>query len=133
MIILKHIGNIPANLKTGYAAWKSLQKNWVIGVSTKFTFLLILAGFAVLALRFNTLPSEVPLWYSKPWGADRLASPVYLFILPASMAVIYIADTVIALWVTSQLLVFTQALYLTTMLTSFMAFVSLLKIITLVT
>lgn len=36
----------------------------------------------VIALLWRYLPSEVPLYFSRPWGEARLAPRSYLFLLP---------------------------------------------------
>lgn len=45
-------------------------------------FLLIIAELGGILLKKNVLPAWVPLFYSRPWGKEQLASPNYLFILP---------------------------------------------------
>lgn len=45
-------------------------------------------GTGLLAIYWKSLPPEVPLLYSRPWGQDQLVSPYFLMILPAlSMAI----------------------------------------------
>jgi hypothetical protein len=58
------------------------QSNWFISFSNKFTFVLILVSLIFLIVIFKKLPPEVPLFFSLPWGFDRLAAPIMLFILP---------------------------------------------------
>jgi hypothetical protein len=39
--------------------------------------------------RFTSLPSQIPLFYSKPWGEDQLADSWLIFILPLTMNFIF--------------------------------------------
>lgn len=43
----------------------------------------ILAQTSLLLVSWGKLPPEVPLFYSRPWGGQILAAPVFLFLLPA--------------------------------------------------
>lgn len=46
--------------------------------------LLIIAELGAILLEKNILPTLVPLFYSRPWGKEQLASPNNLFIIPLS-------------------------------------------------
>lgn len=50
------------------------------------------AGVAVsgglLAVFWTKLPPVVPMWYSRPWGEDQLARPVFLWAIPAIVLVL---------------------------------------------
>ena len=39
-------------------------------------------GVGSLALYWRSLPPEIPLLYSRPWGQDQLVSPYFLWLLP---------------------------------------------------
>ncbi len=47
------------------------------------SFLLVLISTLVVYLTLGSLPPEVPLWYTLPWGASRLSSPKELYLIPA--------------------------------------------------
>ena len=40
-------------------------------------------------LRFNTLPPQIPLFYSKPWGEDQLADSWMIFLLPVILDLLF--------------------------------------------
>lgn len=56
---------------------------WLSIVSVGFTLL----SLVVIALAWRMLPPSVPLWYSRAWGQDQLASPLWLFLLPGASLV----------------------------------------------
>lgn len=43
----------------------------------------ILAQTSLLLVSWGKLPPEVPLFYSRPWGEQILAVPIFLYLLPA--------------------------------------------------
>lgn len=45
--------------------------------------LLTLAQIALVAFYGSRLPPQIPLFYSLPWGAERLAESRWLWLLPA--------------------------------------------------
>lgn len=46
------------------------------------TMVTILLQLILIGLSWKFLPPQVPVFYSKPWGSDILAIPIYLWILP---------------------------------------------------
>lgn len=46
------------------------------------------AGGGLLAVFWARLPPVVPVWYSRPWGEDQLAKPVWLWAIPAIVVVL---------------------------------------------
>ncbi len=60
--------------------------------------LLVVANFimaAVFALRFSTLPPQIPLFYSRAWGEAQLADWWYLAILPILMNGLFVLNVYI--------------------------------------
>lgn len=94
---------------------------------------LILAGLlftlqaGLLFLSLSKLPPQVPLFYSLPWGEERLVTPQLLWILPAVSAAILIVNLV-----GSHLLrelVLTRILSCTAFLVAVLSLITLVKII----
>ncbi len=47
------------------------------------SFLLIFVAALAVHFSLTSLPPEVPLWYTRPWGSPRLSSPNDLYLIPA--------------------------------------------------
>ncbi|MBI3342859.1 hypothetical protein HY087_01740 [Candidatus Gottesmanbacteria bacterium] len=101
-------------------------------MSKKLVLGSILVSVALLLWRYPKLPPLIPLWYSKPWGADRLAHPLWLAILPIGSLVILIVNTIAARILTRDMLIFTQILAVTALLVSILSLVTMTKIMFLV-
>lgn len=97
-----------------------------------FVSLTLLGSGIVLFWRWSLLPPLVPLWYSRPWGIDQLASPAWLFLLPVGSLLWYVTNVLLAVYVTHEYLIFTQTLFLTSLVTSLLSFLALVKIVFLV-
>ena len=65
-------------------------------ISIRLGIVLILIQLAFLLINFKRLPSEVPLFYSLPWGEKRLADFKFLFLLPFLSLVIMTFNFMIA-------------------------------------
>jgi len=66
-------------------------------LSSQTVSLFFLVLSVVLIWRnFQELPLAVPLWFSKPWGEQRLAEPVFLWLLPVSSLVIFVLNFVLS-------------------------------------
>lgn len=114
------------------ATWNAIKKNWLISVVHKFVIALFILSVILLIWRFPELPPKVPLWFSRPWGEDQLASPFWLMLLPVSSMVWYGIDLLISMYVTTEYLIFTQMLFVSSLIVSMLSFVTLIKILFLV-
>lgn len=112
---------------------RSLSSNWIVSMANKFVFFFVILSCALIAWRSNRLPPSVPLWYSRPWGEDQLASPYWLFLLPAGVVFWYAVNVLLATYYVEQYRIFAQLLFLTSLLVSFLSFVTLAKILFVVT
>lgn len=126
---MKFVRFVLSAIKQEFNLYLSLQNNTIIRWSARFTVLLISTSLLILILSWNKLPAEVPLWYSKPWGADRLAAPGWLFLLPGAGFCWYIINSFLSLHVTKEHLVFSQILFLCSLLVSMFSIVTLTMII----
>ncbi len=129
--------NVFSSIKSSAIYLRSLQKqasaNWLVSVVNKFVPIIVLLSVILLLLRAKDLPPVVPLWYAKPWGEEQLTSPWWLTVLPATSLITYIINVVASAYLTVQHLVFTQLLYATALMVSLLSFVTLIKILLLVT
>lgn len=119
--------------KTIIGHGRMLQKNWVISLCTRSVFGLTVLSLVIFLARYSILPPEVPLWYSKPWGQEQLAHPLWLLVLPAGGLIWYLVDLTIATYITHEYLIFTQVLFLSSFLVSLLSTFSLVRILFLVT
>lgn len=109
-----------------------LRSNWFISLTNKFVLVLFVLSLGLLVWQWHSLPPLVPLWYSRPWGADQLASPFLLLVLPLSSLVLYAVNIFVSTYVTAEYLIFTQMLFLSSLIVSLLSFVAILKILFLI-
>jgi hypothetical protein len=115
------------------APWNAIKTNWLIQLVNKFVFVITILSIAAIVLRWNKLPPMIPLWYSMPWGLDQLAPSIWLFVLPIGCIILYFINLAISIYATTEYLIFTQVLFLTSLLVSLLSFITLIKILFLVT
>ncbi|MBI3385597.1 hypothetical protein HY031_00765 [Candidatus Gottesmanbacteria bacterium] len=115
------------------STWRALRTNWLIVLIHKSVLVLTSVSVILILWKWRSLPPLVPLWYSRPWGADQLTSPLFLFLLPLGNVFWYGIDFLLAAYVTSEYLIFTQALFSTTLVVSLLSLITLVKIVFLVT
>lgn len=114
------------------ALWDVREYNWVLSTSRKLVLGIVAISISLLLWRYSKLPPLVPLWYSKPWGVDRLAHPMWLILLPAGSFVILLVNTIAARIFTRDMLIFSQILAVTALLVAILSLVTLTKILFLV-
>lgn len=113
--------------------WNGIKNNWVILLVNKIVIFCTIISLFAIALRWNRLPPLVPLWYSRPWGSDQLAHPYWLFILPLGSIFLYGVNRAISMYITAEYLIFTQVVFLSSLVVTFLSFITLMKILFLVT
>lgn len=91
-----------------------------------------LTSLILIILKRPGLPPQVPLFYSRPWGEEQLASKDHLFLIPITILGILIANLLLAglLWKKSQFI--TKILIGLALICSFLIALTLIKIIFLV-
>ncbi len=124
--------NIKFRSNDNLSAWKLAKTNWLVQLVTKFVVFFTLASLLVIAFKWNHLPPMVPLWYSRAWGADQLAQPYWLFVLPLAALLIYFINLFLSIYVTAEYLIFTQVLFIASFLFNLLSFIALIKILFLV-
>jgi len=129
---MKLFPRFPNQTARATSTWNGIKNNWLISMVHKFVLILFLLSIGLLVWRFPVLPPAVPLWFSRPWGADQLASPYWLMLLPVSGLLWYGIDLLIGIYVTTEYLIFTQMLFLSALIVNLLSFVTLIKILFLV-
>jgi hypothetical protein len=116
-----------------HESWNTITNNWIIRVVHKSVIACVIISILFIVWRWGQLPSLVPLWYSRPWGADQLAPPIWLFLLPLGGLLIYFINLALSMYITAQYLIFTQMLFLSSLLVNILSLVTLVKILFLIT
>jgi len=97
------------------------------------SFLLVLGATLAVYLTLSSLPPEVPLWYTNPWGPLRLSSPKGLYVIPAAGAATLLINFVIYLMlVKKREETASQVFTLLSVSISFLLALSVLRIVNLV-
>lgn len=88
----------------------------------------LFVSVVILGLKFQSLPPEVPLLYSRPWGEERLVAKIWLWLAPGSALVILVFNFLLANMLVRRDLFLAQALTTATTLVVFLLLWTLLKI-----
>ena len=112
--------------------WILIKSNWIIQLTHKFVAFFIITSILAICITWSKLPPLVPLWYSRPWGVDQLAPSIFLFILPISSLIIHFINMLLSMYVTTEYLIFSQSLFLSSLIVSALSCIAVIKIIFLV-
>lgn len=55
----------------------------------------LLASIIFLLIFWLRLPPEVPLFYSRPWGQEQLANPIFLWLPPALAGLTILVNSIL--------------------------------------
>ncbi|OGD83879.1 hypothetical protein A3A54_01885 [Candidatus Curtissbacteria bacterium RIFCSPLOWO2_01_FULL_39_62] len=81
-----------------YEAQERISSDRLVFVVFVFFIISTLTQSALILVNWGTLPPEVPIFYSRPWGEQILARPIYLWILPIITVVFVLTNYFIALF-----------------------------------
>ncbi|MEX0617276.1 MAG: hypothetical protein WD231_05790 [Candidatus Woykebacteria bacterium] len=99
--------------------------------ATFVSLIIIIASSYLVWSHLEKLPPQVPLWYSKVWGVERLAEPRWLFIIPSLLILIFLINQFIAKLLKSPVL--TQIITWATLFSGAVISYSLLRILLIAT
>lgn len=97
----------------------------LVGLTPVF-IALILGTFIIFSTGF--LPKRLPLFYSLPWGEEQLATPQQFFIIPALIICISLINLMLSWQLHESQNFFKKILIFTSVITTLILIVSLLKI-----
>lgn len=89
-------------------------------------------GSIMLMWGIRLLPPKIPLWYSKPWGEERLVSPFFLLLPMLTAVIVYLINHTIIAKSAHDHPMFARVLSLTSLLISILSAVIIVRIVTLI-
>ncbi len=98
----------------------------------RWNILFIILQIVLLILKFNDLPSLVPLFYSEPWGESQLVSAPLLFLLPLLSIIVAVTNSLLAVFLLNSAAFSSRLLLIFSLLFSFLSLFTLGKIIFLI-
>ncbi len=98
----------------------------------RWNILFIFLELGLLVIKFNSLPPQVPLYFSLPWGDQRLTSVSSLFLLPSFSILILVLNNFISQILFTTSLLLSRLLVVFSLVFSFLSLISLFQIIILV-
>jgi len=104
-------------------------QNRTSSIFLRWNIILITFQFAYLFFRYSSLPPEIPLFFSEPWGKAWLAPTTALFLLPFFSLLIGLGNHVIALTIYLKWPLLSRLLVVFSLVFSVFASLSLYQVI----
>ncbi|MFA5828345.1 MAG: hypothetical protein WC841_03245 [Candidatus Shapirobacteria bacterium] len=121
--------------KTIFVKLSVLGKFWqekINGTIFRWNALTILIQLAFIFFKFDSLPKQVPLYYSLPWGSQRLASASSLFLLPSFSIFFSLINNVLSAFTLHSIQVISRLLVVFSLIYSILSLITLIHIVYLV-
>ena len=114
--------------------WKRFKKNFISPDQLTFyatVYNLIIFGVVLVLVVFTSplLPSQIPLFYSLPWGDSQLATTSQFIILPAIALLITLLNLTISWHLHQSQVALKRILCIGSALMSLFVFITAIKII----
>lgn len=110
----------------------SYQQLWVYKIATITNLTQSVVGTSIVLWYWQKLPTKIPLWFSRPWGEERLTHPALLLIPILVSVLVYVGNIMVANKFTLEHPLFTRILFLTSTMVSLMTLYIVLRILTLI-
>lgn len=107
-------------------------ENRIIRVTTYSSIVLCILTLCIPFIYWNRLPPLIPLWFSRPWGLERLTSVFGLYLPPLSALCWLTVSIGVSIRLLKEHLVFSQLLSVVTLIICTMSFITVTTIMTLV-
>jgi hypothetical protein len=98
----------------------------------RWNIIFILTQLAILFVKFNSLPPQIPLYYSLPWGDQQLVSVSSIFILPVLSVVILLVNNFLAVFFLRSIQLLSRILVVISLICSALAAVAIFQVVNLV-
>jgi len=102
------------------------------GTVFKWNALVIIFQLVFIFLKFDSLPKQVPLYYSLPWGSQRLASASSLFLLPSFSIIFFLINNLLATFTLRSIQIISRLLVIFSFIYSVLSLITLIHIVYLI-
>ena len=110
----------------------SFPTNQDIKKISQLAFILWLGELLLIIFGWRFFPSEIPLFYSRPWGQEQLAKPLVLFILPGLGLIIFFLNSLVSGLAPKEEHLMRQILAMAFLVFNFLSLITLIQIMRLV-
>jgi len=113
--------------------FRKVRQDRIIFGGIIFTYIFIILSLTFIFINYNILPPYIPLFNQLPWGQERLAPELLIFI-PVVFAIgVNIINTIFSLVIYSKSQIIARMLSVASSLISLLAFLFLLRTILIIT
>jgi hypothetical protein len=98
----------------------------------RWTLFFVLVQFGMILMKFSSLPPQIPLYYSQPWGEVQLASASSIIILPVASVLVLIINNILAVFFLNSVQLLSRLLIVGSLAFSFFSTIATYQIISLI-
>lgn len=98
----------------------------------RWTLLFIIIQIIIISVNFSSLPPQIPLYYSRPWGEPQLASATSIILLPSASIFVLVANNLLAVFFLKSVQLLSRLLVVGSLAFSFFSAVAVYQIVNLI-
>lgn len=98
----------------------------------RWNIFFIISQIGFLFWKFNSLPPQIPLYYSLPWGQSQLAPASSLFILPTISLVLLLINHLFAISLTKTSALLSRLLVVISLIFSLLSLITIFQIVNII-
>lgn len=105
----------------------------IIFYSITLSIIVLVIEAALVGFRYAGLPSQIPLFYSLPWGNSQLATTSQILILPTISILVLLTNLSVGWYLHDSQLILKRVLALTTLILSLLLLITTWGIVSIFT
>lgn len=132
MAIVKIGGLSSGRLDLGREAQESFSRDKLTFFVFLFNIVSILTQASLILVSWGTLPSQIPIFYSRPWGELILGPPIAIWILPSINLGFFLVNYFLVLSLVKSNFFLSRVLVIFSLLIAIMTLYDTAKIVSLI-
>ncbi len=113
--------------------FKEIRSDKIISWGNIVTLIIVLSSLFFIALQFRILPPYIPIFNQLPWGENRLGSTLMIFLPVVGVVIISFINIFISSVIYTKSQIISRMLTISSILSSFLSFLFILRTIQLIT
>lgn len=109
--------------------FKEVKEDKILLRGSIFSGTLILISLVCIVIYYNSLPPLIPIFNQMPWGEERIAKNIFIFLVPLIAFLVFVANLIFATYVYKKIPLISRLFSMTSLLASILTLLFIIRTI----